>query len=129
MKFIAKSGRNKKEKKIFEKMRKKSIRRLYKVDKDNIKIARLWKENKTTLENIYGKKALLEYMKKYVAQVKEGEKDIELPEGFVSAKELAKKNRKRCKEQTKGKKEDITQIVNREQEEKKTKRKIKKEKI
>ena len=50
-------------------------------------------------------------MKKYVAQVKEGEKDIELPEGFVSAKELAKKIEKDVKNRQKGEKEDITQIL------------------
>ena len=110
-----------KKKKRYLRRCEKSIRRLYKVDKDNIKIARLWKENKTTLENIYGKSSL-EYMKKYVAQVKEGEKDIELPEGFVSAKELAKKIEKDVKNRQKCKKEDITQIVNREQEEKENKK-------
>ena len=107
-KIYSKEVKEIKKKKRYLRRCEKSIRRLYKADKDNIKIARLWKENKTTLENIYGKSSL-EYMKKYVAQVKEGEKDIELPEGFVSAKELAKK-------------EDITQIITREQDEKENKK-------
>lgn len=106
-KIYSKEVKEIKKKKRYLRRCEKSIRRLYKADKDNIKIARLWKENKTTLENIYGKSSL-EYMKKYVAQVKEGEKDIELPEGFVSAKELAKKIEKDVKNRQKGKKEDIT---------------------
>lgn len=120
-KIYSKEVKEIKKKKRYLRRCEKSIRRLYKADKDNIKIARLWKENKTTLENIYGKSSL-EYMKKYVAQVKEGEKDIELPEGFVSAKELAKKIEKDVKNRQKGKKEDITQIITREQDEKENKK-------
>lgn len=119
-KIYSKKVKEIKKKKRYLRRCEKSIRRLYKADKDNIKIARLWKENKTTLENIYGKSSL-EYMKKYVAQVKEGEKDIELPEDFVSAKELAKKIEKDVKNRQKGKKEDITQIITREQDEKENK--------
>ena len=120
-KIYSKEVKEIKKKKRYLRRCEKSIRRLYKADKDNIKIARLWKENKTTLENIYGKSSL-EYMKKYVAQVKEGEKDIELPEGFVSAKELAKKIEKDVKNRQKGKNEDIIQIITREQEEKENKK-------
>lgn len=120
-KIYSKKVKEIKKKKRYLRRCEKSIRRLYKADKDNIKIARLWKENKTTLENIYGKSSL-EYMKKYVAQVKEGEKDIELPEGFVSAKELSKKIEKDVKNRQKGKKEDITQIITREQDEKENKK-------
>lgn len=98
----------------------KSVRGLYRIDKENLKIARLYKNYRKILENIYGKSSL-EYLEKYVAQVKEGEKEIELPEGLVSAKELAKKIDKDVKNRLKGKKEDITQIITKEPEEEENK--------
>lgn len=94
----------------------KSIRRLYKVDKDNIKIAKLLKYNKKTIEIIYGKSSL-EYIENYVNQVKEGKKDIELPKGFADANELADKMKKDIKARQKGKNKEFEQIISKEEEE------------
>mgnify|MGYP004599126413 CR=1 FL=1 len=86
----------------------KTLKRIYKVDKYNIEIAKMFDNEKNLLKNTYNKSSL-KYIKEYVQKVRDGEKDIELPEGIRSQKDFMKKIKSDLKKKYKGK--TVEQLV------------------
>lgn len=83
-----------------------AIKRDYKIDKNNVEIAKMYKTQKDLLKMVYDK-STFNYIKEYVARVQNGERDIELPKSVESEKAFVKMMKKDIKNATKGKKVNL----------------------
>ena len=83
-----------------------AIKRDYKIDKNNVEIAKMYKTQKDLLKMVYDK-STFNYIKEYVARVQNGERDIELPQGVESEKAFVEMMKKDIKNATKGKKVNL----------------------
>lgn len=80
-----------------------AIKRDYKIDKNNVEIAKMYKTQKDLLKMVYDK-STFNYIKEYVARVQNGERDIELPKSVESEKAFFEMMKKDIKNVTRGKK-------------------------
>lgn len=83
-----------------------AIKRDYKIDKNNVEIAKMYKTQKDLLKMVYDK-STFNYIKEYVARVQNGERDIELPQGVESEKAFVEMMKKDIKNVTRGKKANM----------------------
>ncbi len=83
-----------------------AIKRDYKIDKNNVEIAKMYKTQKDLLKRVYDK-STFNYIKEYVARVQNGERDIELPKSVESEKAFVKMMKKDIKNATKGKRVNL----------------------
>ena len=86
----------------------KALKRSYKADKSKIELSKMFMENENILRKVYEKESF-ECIKQCVEKIRSGEKNVELPEGFDSTKDLMKKMKLDIKAKTKGK--EVKQFV------------------
>lgn len=86
----------------------KALKRCYKADKAKIELSRMFLEKENVLRRVYEKESF-ECIKQCVEKIRSGEKEVELPEGIDSQKDLLKKIKSDIKAKTKGK--EVKQFV------------------
>lgn len=87
----------------------KTLKRGYKLEKSNIELVGIFKNNESLLKRTYGDKSF-KYIEEYVHKVRNGENDIELPRGIDNQKDLLKKIQSDLRKKVKGK-EDIEPLL------------------
>lgn len=86
----------------------KALKRTYKADKSKIELSKMFIEKENILRRVYEKESF-DCIKKYIERIRNGEKNVELPKGIDSQKDLLKKIKSDIKAKTKGK--EIEQFV------------------
>lgn len=87
---------------------KKALKRCYKADKSKIELSKMFIEKENILRRVYEKESF-DCIKKYIERIRNGEKNVEMPKGIDSQKDLLKKIKSDIKAKTKGK--EIEQFV------------------
>lgn len=80
----------------------KALKRSYKADKSKIELSKMFIEKENILRRVYEKESF-KSIEQYVEKIRSGEKNVELPEGIDSTKDLLKKIKSDIKAKTKGK--------------------------
>lgn len=86
----------------------KALKRSYKADKSKIELSKMFIEKENILRRVYEKESF-KSIEQYVEKIRSGEKNVELPEGIDSTKDLLKKIKSDIKAKTKGK--EVEQFV------------------